>query len=193
MPPQVVDVGDARPFSPFTRELVRRARGLPTSVVAQVRGGRAWWGASEVAAELTPTVLATASAAVCDRASAVLALAYATPTVVDSGTAALLGATDGTHVRVGLDIDMRRELAAELAADPIAAARLSQAGRRLFEDSWSVPHAAQRLRRALVPALFPDDRRAYDLDALGTPRDAHIRSRSGMMLSDLPIRSRGAS
>lgn len=189
MPPEVAEVGDARPVLPFTRELIRRARGLPATVVAELRGGRVWWDGADVAAELAGTVLGTASAVICDKAAAVLALAFGAPTVVDSGTAVWLGAEDGTHVRVGLDIDSRRQIAAELAADPIAAARLSRAGRQLFEAMWSTSHAARRLAHVLVPPVLPHDRRAQELDALETPRAAVIRSRSGMMLSGLPARS----
>jgi hypothetical protein len=120
---------------------------------------------------------------VVDRTAVLAALAYGAPTVTDPATATEIGAVADRHLLVGADAEERRSLAAALAADMATAARLSWAGRRLFEESFSVTHLLRRVERAALRPHGPADRISRVLDDLGTPGDAPIRGRAAHRLT----------
>jgi hypothetical protein len=178
MGPALVQYDEARPYAPYPRDRIRRARGLPEAVVGEVGAGELVWDSSVVDPKFRSTILVTASAVVADRSAVVEALAYGAPTVTDPATAAAIGAVPGEHLLVGSDVEQRRALAAGLALDMATAARLSWAGRRLFEEAFSVTHLIRRVERAAVRPAGPADRIAAVLDDLGTPTEAPIRRRA---------------
>jgi hypothetical protein len=175
---------DRHPVPPFVRERVRRARGLPdVATLEQADRGWLWTGRAEPLEEdLVPTAMACASAVVAGVPEAALeALAWGAPCVLDPATADAIGATSGTHALVGADGAERTRLAACLATDAERAARLSRAGRRLVETRHDAGWHAVRLVE-LLELLPPPPERALasarlQLDVLGTPADARIRTR----------------
>lgn len=169
------------PFAPYPRERIRRARGLPGSVVGEATEGGCRWDGQPVGDHLRDTILTAASAVIVDESTVVPALALAAPMVTDPLTAAAYGAEHDVQLLVGDDLDERRRLAAGLAADTVTAARLSWAARTLFERSHSWPHLIQRIARAVTPLTGPLDRIDRVFDELGTPEDAPIRARAARL------------
>jgi hypothetical protein len=166
-----------RPFAPYPRDRVRRARGLPPVVRGEVTAERCLWNGAAVGPALRSTVLAASSAVIADSSSLLEALAFAAPIVTDPESAAGLGARHEEHVLIGSDEQERQQELRRLAEDPILAARLSWAGRQLFE-SHSVTHLIARIDSLIPSTLGPRDRVTTVLDSLGTPHDAPIRARA---------------
>ncbi|WP_111766352.1 hypothetical protein [Nakamurella deserti] len=178
MGPALVDHDDAKPYAPYPRDRIRRARGLPATVVGEVGADGLVWDGTVVDPKFRATVLVSASAVIADRSAVLESLAWGAPTVTDPATAAAVGAVPGEHLLIGSDVAQRRALAAGLALDMATAARLSWAGRRLFEEAFSVTHLIRRVERAAVRPTGPADRIAAVLDDLGTPARAPIRGRA---------------
>jgi hypothetical protein len=173
-----------RPMSPFVRERLRRARGLPqVAVLEQADDGWSWPGlADPLSGELVATAVACASTVVVREPARLLeALAWAAPCVSEPGPAGQVGAVPQTHLLVGSSRRERLELAARLSADPELASRLSWAGRRLVERRHDAALAAMRLAELLAfrPSL-PGGALAtarLQLSLLGAGNDATIASR----------------
>ncbi|HZD03156.1 MAG TPA: glycosyltransferase [Actinomycetes bacterium] len=173
-----------RPMSPFVRERLRRARGLPeVAVLEQTDDGWRWPGLpGPLEDELVATAMACASAVVVREPARLLeALAWGAPCVSERGPARQVGAVPQTHVLVSSAAPKRLQLAARLSADPELASRLSWAGRRLVERRHDAAWAAMRLAEllALRPTL-PQGALAsarLQLSLLGTADDASIASR----------------
>jgi glycosyltransferase involved in cell wall biosynthesis len=171
-------------ISPFVRQRLRWARGLPSSaVLEQADDGWRWPGLAEpLADELVPTAMACASAVtVAEPVRLLEAMAWGAPCVSDPGSARQVGAVADTHVLVGAGPDQRRRLAADLADDQALASRLSWAGRRLVERRHDAGRAAMRLVELLgLRPTLPGGALAsarLQLGLLGTPSDATIASR----------------
>jgi hypothetical protein len=172
------------PVSPFVRQRLRRARGLPeVAVLEQAGDGWRWPGlADPLADDLIETAMACASAVTVAEAGRLLeALAWGAPCVSDPASAQQVGAVPETHVLVGASPGQRRRLATGLAADQELASRLSWAGRRLVEQRHDADHAAMRLAGllALRPSL-PGGALAsarLQLGLFGTPSNAKIARR----------------
>jgi hypothetical protein len=175
-----------RLVAPHVRLRLRAARGLPTSLVVEYvgNGWQAWPGGRPLAATMTDTALACASAAVATGADPLLAaLAWGTPTVTDYETAASVGAEPGRHVLVEEDASGRRRRAHQVAKDLATAARLSWWGHSLVETGHSPSRAAADLVRRLglgsaSPLPLPG-RLAARLSEFDTPRDAVVVGRAG--------------
>jgi hypothetical protein len=170
--------------SPFVRQRLRWARGLPeAAVLEQDSDGWRWPGLDEpLADDLVATAMACASAvAVTEPGRLLEAMAWGAPSVADPASAGRVGAEAGTHLLVGADAGERRRLAEDLAADRALASRLSWAGRRLVEWRHDAGRAAMRLvellglRPTLPQGAFASAR--LQLSLLGTPSDATIASR----------------
>jgi hypothetical protein len=174
----MVELPAARPYAPYPRQRIRRSRGLPNHVVGVVTQDQNHWDNHAVGPEFTATILTCASVVVADAHSLLSALAYAAPVVTDPAAAAAIGAVDGEHVLVGSEEYTRTLLAEELAVDMARAARISWAGRRLFEDRYSVTHLTRRIDDAAPRLRGPAERFEQVLAALGTPDDAPIRARA---------------
>jgi hypothetical protein len=173
-----------RPVSPFVRERLRRARGLPeVAVLEQADDGWHWPGLrGALPEERVTTAIACASAVIVRELARLLeALAWGAPCVGDPGPAQQVGAIAETHMLVSPAPGERRQLAARLSAEPELASRLSWAGRRLVEQRHDAGWAAMRLaellelRPSLPAGAFASAR--LQLSLLGTPEDARILSR----------------
>jgi len=77
----------------------------------------------------------------------------------------------------------RHGKARRMASDPRLAARLSWAGRLLWEERYDVDRAATALAAALLPA-GPQGHQLR-LSELGAPSDAHICSRAADAMETL--------
>lgn len=124
---------------PFVRERLRRRSRLPAILVADVDSGA-------VPEDLIPAALAVCSACIVTGERVVDALAWGAPTVTDPASAAAAGARHDHEVLVGGAAE-RAGLAEALGRDPILAARLSRAGRRLAESRSLRRVAAQVAER----------------------------------------------
>jgi hypothetical protein len=172
------------PLSPFVRERLRRARGLPAvAVLEETDNGCRWPGrADPLPDDLVATAMACASAVVAREPARLLeALAWGAPCVCDPASAQEVGAVPQAHVLAAPSAPERLELAARLSADRELASRLSWAGRRLVERRHDAGWAAMRLAEllALRPSL-PDGALAparRQLSFLDTPQDAVIARR----------------
>lgn len=180
----------AVPVTPFTRARLRRARGLPAQVGQGDDDG--WrWGVPgvPVAWDLAATVAGVAPAVVATGGALPLALAWAAPTVTAPLDAARVGAVADVEVLVASDAAGRQAAAAALAEDPGRAARLSWAGRQLFERRLSGWHAARRVALTLGSQLDPAGsalaRLQFRLAELGTPPGAAIRERATRAVAPL--------
>jgi hypothetical protein len=170
--------------SPFVRQRLRWARGLPASaVLEQTDAGWRWPGlAVPLDDDLVPTAMACASAVTVAEPGGLLeAMAWGAPCVSDPGSAEQVGAVADTHVLVAAGPDRRRRLADDLSADRALASRLSWAGRRLVERRHDAGRAAMRLVELLgLRPTLPGGALAsarLQLGLLGTPSDATIASR----------------
>jgi hypothetical protein len=171
-----------RPVSPFVRERLRRARGLPeVAVLEQADDGWRWPGLPDrLADDLVETAMACASAvAVRDPAPLLAALAWGAPCVSAPVAAGQVGAVADAHLLVSEDAGERREVAGCLALDPGLAARLGWAGRRLVETRHDAARAATRLAELLALRPSPPEAATarLQLALLGTPGSAKIASR----------------
>ena len=177
---------DARYMPPVVRSRLRRARGLPEHPVLHCgSSGWQWPGRSHPLPEsLYATALGCAAAAVVtDAATLTLALAWGTPAVTSADIAQELEAAPGVHVLDGETPEERHGKARRIASDPRLAARLSWAGRLLWEERYDVDRAATALAAALLPA-GPQGHQLR-LAELGAPSDAHICSRAADALETL--------
>jgi hypothetical protein len=178
--------GPAVPMAPFTRASVRRARGLADRAIVElgVNGNR--WNGIDTNSSVE-TLCGLASAVVTSEPSAALvAIAWGAAVVTDPLTADALGLQDGAETLVASADAARRELAAQLASDDSLAAALGWRARELFERSYDVNRAAQRLTSTLVPSAGgPLSLPERHLDALGTPRTAVVRERVAAALMRL--------
>jgi hypothetical protein len=173
-----------RPVSPFVRERLRRARGLPeVAVLEQADDGWRWPDLPDpLADDLIETAMACASAvAVREPAPLLAALAWGAPCVSAPDAAAQVGAVEGTHVLVGQEAGERRELAARLSLEPELASRLGWAGRRLVETRHDAVRAAMRLAELLGLRPSPPEGATasarLQLGLLGASNDAKIARR----------------
>ena len=173
-----------RPLSPFVRQRLRQARDLPeVAVLEQIDDRWRWCGLEEpLEEELVATALACASAVATSEPERLLSsLAWAAPSVTDSGCAERVGAVAGTHVLVDRTVRGRLELCGRLSSDHGLASRLSWAGRRLVERRHDTGWAAMRLAELLDLRPFPPESAlgqvGLQLGRLGTPTDAKIASR----------------
>jgi hypothetical protein len=173
-----------RPVSPFVRERLRRARGLPeVAVLEQADDGWRWPELPDpLPDDLIETAMACASAVVVGEPGWLLAvLAWGAPCVSDPDAAVRVGAVAGTHLLVGRAPEERLRLAGRLALDPGLASRLGWAGRRLVESRHDPARSAMRLAEllGLRPSL-PEGATAsarLQLALLGVPSDARIAGR----------------
>lgn len=147
---------------PFVRERLRRRSRLPARLVADIDSG-------SVPADLIAAALAVCSACIVSGERVVEALAWGAPTVTDAESATAVGARHDHEVLVGGAAE-RADLAEALGRDPILAARLSRAGRRLAE-ARSLRRVAAQLagRLGLVRASEIGPRLEATLRLLGMP------------------------
>jgi hypothetical protein len=173
-----------RPVSPFVRERLRRARGLPEVALLEQadRGWRFTDRPDPLDDDLVATAMGCASAvAVREPARLLEALAWGAPCASHPDAADQVGAVAGTHLLVAAGPAERLRLAGALAADPDLAAQLSWAGRRLVETRHDAASAAVRLAGLLrLRPSLPEGALAtarLQLSLLGTPTDAKIAHR----------------
>jgi hypothetical protein len=193
-PPNGRVPSSAVPIGPFVRGRLRKARGLPSSVVVEHDGDNWWWPgrSGPMRPELVDTALGCASAAIVIGPTILRALSWGTPVVTDADTAATIGANDDVEVIVADEPKLRRSKAQLLASEPVTAARISWAGRMLVERRHDARLAAATLVRRLnlgpASALSAHDGLALRLAELGTPANAHIVERANDACSLLPER-----
>lgn len=113
------------PMPPFVRSRLRRRVGLPANLVVDLRD-------QSIPSDVHGTALAACAACIVTGQLLADALAWGAPTATDAASASAVGAQHMQHAVVGSDADMA-ELAQGVARDPLLAARLSRAGRRLVE------------------------------------------------------------
>lgn len=186
VPPGLVPedvMAGAVPVAPFVRSRLRGARGLPSPLVIEHDNGTWHWseGSGPLDGDLGVTAIGCASAAVVVGSTIIEALAWGTPCVTDSDTAAAVGARPESEVLVADDGAERRRRAAKLAADGSLAARLSWAGRILVETRHSPALVAARLVRRLglgaASSIPGPPSLAAQLADLDTPEGAVIMDR----------------
>ncbi len=177
-PEQAVDVRQFRAVAPFMRERWRGRFSMQVGV--EMPEGLGW--------RQLRTFLALCPAVVASGTTALEAMAFATPLVSDSATAAALGATDGVHLLV-VDDDHRRavEQAIALGADHRQGAAIGRAGRRLVEESHDLSRPADDVARALgwPPA---GGRLAGHLRDLPTPPLSRPITRAEARVAELSVR-----
>jgi hypothetical protein len=165
-PPDGASARGARYLPPFVRDRLRAERRLPAAVL---RPDRQWPGRGVVPEELMETAVACAAVVVADTPElAERAMAWGTPLVCDTATAAALDLTDGVDVLVDADPQTIIRAAA-------LAARLSWCGRRSWERRHDAEHAAATLACWLLPSA--PDVGLRQLAALGTPAQSAIIQR----------------
>ena len=176
---------------PFLRERLRREGGLPDDLVVTI--GRP--GARPLADPSIATALRLAAVADVCGPWTTTALALGAPVVTDETTAGVLGAEDGTHLLVA-DAGHSRTVAADLARDPVACARIAAAGRQLVEGHHDPDRTATLLVDRLglpVPADQPSAvgvRLGERLAGLGTPGGHPIEVQIASRLSGLGVAPR---
>ncbi|MDX6209355.1 MAG: hypothetical protein QOE24_1746, partial [Frankiales bacterium] len=181
-------LGSRRPMSPFVRERLRHGRGLPPDALLE-RLPTGWVfgppaALKPIEADLVETALGAAAAVIVTEPGWLIrALAWGAPSVTNAATAAAVGALAPDEVLVAETAKGRRAAAVALTAGPVEASRLSWRGYRRVEGL-----DAERAALALVDrlGLWPETppRPAPPLPTvelalrlLGTPTDAHVRSR----------------
>jgi hypothetical protein len=182
-------LGKRRPMSPFVRTRLRRERGLARNAVLEQREGEWRFGvpgrASTIAPELVETAMGTAVAVVVtDPGWLLRSLAWAAPTVTTEAAAEQIGARPDVEVLTGGTAAARVQAAAALALDEPHASRLSWRGYRRVERLDADRAAVELVDRL---GLWPEQPTAgptaalptveVALRLLGTPGDAHVRSR----------------
>ncbi len=176
-PDPAVDVRHYRALAPFMRE---RWRGrFDIQVPVELPGGLTWRQRRTFLA-LCPAVVATGTIAL-------EALAFATPLVTDTESAASLGGTDGVDMLV-FDGEHTEAvaLAEALGADHRRGAALGHAGRRLVEDLHDLSRPAAAVAHALDwPA--PSGRVAAHLGDLPTPPLSRPITRAEARIAELSI------
>lgn len=178
IPPAAFTIAPARPVPPFVRARLRHARGLPATAIASVDEGALTWCGAPCMAELADTAFGLAAAVAVRGADVVRALAWAAPCAVDTATAAAHGLEHDMQVLVS---DSPLGTAQRLAADPLLAARLSQAGRHWYEARADIERVATVVARDLdlLPSGF--DR----LPALIRELGGHDRGRTAVRAAEL--------
>jgi hypothetical protein len=186
-------IADAAFVSPFVRERLQRARGLPPAPVLEQREGAWWWPGRDdpLPDALLPTALACAAAASVESPDAVVAaLAFGTPVICEEEAAGSVGAIPGEQVLTGDSHASRRRLAGDVATDSSTASRLSWEGRRHYEQC----HDMSRAAILLILRLLAPGRTAAGalvgvqllLGYLNTPPTAMVRSRVAAAVATLP-------
>ncbi|MDC7122968.1 hypothetical protein OMK64_15650 [Cellulomonas fimi] len=170
----------ARPLAPFTRDRVRRARGLTGPSVAH-GGPDGWtWDGADVPDDAVATAAALASVVVAhDEPAAVLAAAWAAPVVAPADVRAEVGLPD-----VGDDLEAAAE---SLLADAVARARHARACRAAYERTYDADGAVRTLATVLGVRPSSPWRTGYAdaLDGLGTPAGSNVRARAHDALRSL--------
>lgn len=180
-------IGHRRPMSPFVRARLRLERGLHPESLAVEREDGWYFGPADALAPIDHDVIETAlgaaaAAAVTDPGWLLRAFAWGTPTVTTAATAALVGAGPG-DVLIGESADTRTAAAADLAGDEAQASRLSWRGYRRVEQLDAERAALVFVDRlSLWPEVPPrpappTPTLELALRLLGTPQDAHVRTR----------------
>ena len=158
-PDPAIDVRQYRALAPFMRERWRSRFDIRVSVELPVALP---WRQRRTFLALCPAVVATGP-------TALEALAFATPLVTDTATAAWLGGNDGVDMLVFDGTHSEAvSLAEDLGSDHRRGAAIGRAGRRLVEDRHDLSRIAARVARALG---WPTDtsRIAAHLGDLPTP------------------------
>ena len=134
------------------------------------------------------TFLALCPAVVASGTTALEAMAFATPLVTDSATAADLGGVDGVHLLV-VDADHGRavEQAISLGADHRRGAAIGHAGRRLVEARHDLSRPADDIARALRWSPI-GGRLASHLHDLPTPPLSRPITRAEARMAELSVR-----
>lgn len=181
-------LGHRRPMSPFVRDRLRLERGQPADAILEWHPDGWAYGPPgrllPIADELAETALGTAAAVVVtDPEWLIRALAWGAPVVTSTAVAGTLALQVPRQVLVADTVDERSAAAAALAADSLEAARLSWQGYR-HAESLDAERAALTLvdRLRLWPSTPPLPAPPLPtveiaLRLLGTPPDAHVRSR----------------
>jgi hypothetical protein len=175
-------------MSPFVRARLRTERGLAADAVLEQRDDGWRFGAPRrlrpIADAVVETAMGSAAAVVVtDPEWLVRALAWAAPTVTTEAAAQRLGARHDFEVLIASTAALRLEAAAALARDEPTASRLSWRGYRRVERLDAERAAIELVDRL---GLWPDPPARpvpplptveVALRLLGTPPDAHVRSR----------------
>lgn len=183
---------ETQPMLPFIRRRLRQVRGLGETTLAT--GNESGWNWDQdpelLPEDLVDTAAGSAAAVIATGPALGVSLGWAAPTVTDPGSAAAIGAIDGTHVLVAPDHDRRVKLASDLAKNEALSARLSWAGWLLHRSQTDVKFAADEVLRRLGIAAHPVAGMLATLedqfDVLGTPPDAHARWRLQSLVASLP-------
>jgi hypothetical protein len=182
-------VGNRRPVPPFVRERLRRERDIPADALLERHEGDGWSfgrpGAMKpLANDLVETAMGSVAAVIVTEPGWLLrSLAWGTPTVTSAAAAAAVGAIAPTEVLVAETIRARMAAAVTLTSDPLEAARLSWSGYRRAERMDAVRAAMTLIDRlGLLPVnpplpAPPVPSIELALQLLGTPGDAHVRTR----------------
>jgi hypothetical protein len=182
-------LGNRRPMSPFVRERLRRERDLPAKALLERHEGDGWSfgrpaAMRPLAGDVVETALGAAAAVIVTEPGWLLkALAWGAPTVTSPAAAEAIGALAPGEVLVADTAKARTAAAVALTLDPVEASRLSWHGYRRVESLDAVRAAMVLVDRLSLwpetaprPApLLPTIELALRL--LGTPMDAHVRSR----------------
>ncbi len=181
-------LGNRRPMSPFVRERLRKGRSLAPDAILEWQADGWLYGPADalvpISDELAETALGVAAAvSVTNVDWLVRSLVWGAPTVTSRAAADALGLRAPGQVLVAATRKARTAAAVELAHDPVEAARLSWQGYRRIE-SLDVDRAAVALadRLRLWPRTPPSPAPPLPtvelaLRLLGTPADAHVRTR----------------
>jgi hypothetical protein len=155
LPPYPLELHDVRPIPPFVRARLRRAHAVPDRALASVGvvGPQLLWCGEPTTDDLVNTALACAAVAVVRGPALVRALAWGTPCVTDSQTAASIGAQPDKEVLVASERNLL-EAADTLAAEPPRLSSLSREGRALYERRFDAAGVARQLaaRLSLQPS-----------------------------------------
>ena len=182
-------VGNRRPVPPFVRDRLRRERDIAADAMLERHEGDGWSfgrpGAMKpLANDLVETAMGAVAAVIVTEPGWLLrSLAWGAPTVTSAAAAAAVGAVASREVVVAETIRARMAAATALANDPLEAARLSWAGYRRAERMDAVRAAMTLIGRlGLLPLEPPRPAPPLpsvelELKLLGTPGDAHVRTR----------------
>ena len=181
-------LGNRRPMSPFVRDRLRKGRGLAPDAILEWQPDGWLYGPADALLPISDEVAETALAAVAAVSVTnpqwlMKALAWGAPTVTSRAAADAVGLQAPRQTLVAATRKARTAAAVAIAADPVEASRLSWQGYRRAE-SLDVGRAALVLadRLELWPRTPPSPAPPVPtvelaLRLLGTPADAHVRSR----------------